>query len=116
MLQQHQLQEQQQQLHQQTSTLSSSYPPSSVATLIPGVSLTNAQQLISPYGGIGGTGGSGGGGNPGGIVIGSNNYGTTPVVSTTGSAVAPMSIMEMGHSRNSSNTSQVSCKVQLNEK
>uniref|UniRef100_A0A1B0FBK6 C2 NT-type domain-containing protein n=1 Tax=Glossina morsitans morsitans TaxID=37546 RepID=A0A1B0FBK6_GLOMM len=108
LLQQHQLQEQQQQLHQQTSTLSSSYPPSSVATLIPGVSLTNAQQLMSPYGGIGGTGGSGGGGNPGGIVIGSNNYGTTPVVSTTGSAVAPMSIMEMGHSRNSSNTSQLS--------
>ncbi|KAI9578812.1 hypothetical protein GQX74_009386 [Glossina fuscipes] len=109
LLQQHQMQEQQHQLHQQTSTLSSSYPPSSVASLIPGVSLTNAQQLMSPYGGIGGTGGNGGGGgNLGGIVIGSNNYGTTTVISTTGSAVAPTSIMEMGHSRNSSNTSQMS--------
>uniref|UniRef100_A0A1A9W0N6 C2 NT-type domain-containing protein n=1 Tax=Glossina brevipalpis TaxID=37001 RepID=A0A1A9W0N6_9MUSC len=111
LLQQQQLQEQQQQLQQQTSALSSSYPPSSAATLIPGVSLTNAQQLMAPYGGIGSTGGSGGGGGSslGGVgVIGSNNYGTTTVGSTTGSAIAPTSIMEMGHSRNSSNTSQMS--------
>ncbi|XP_013109357.1 uncharacterized protein LOC106088406 isoform X2 [Stomoxys calcitrans] len=109
----HHHQQQQQQQH-----LPSSYPPSSVATLVPGVSLTNAQQT---YGGIGGTGGSGGGGSGiggggvgvsvsvGGVgIIGSNNCGTTASISglTTSGATVPG--FEIGHSRNSSNTSQMS--------
>ncbi|XP_075149455.1 uncharacterized protein LOC142223451 isoform X2 [Haematobia irritans] len=118
--QQHQhQQQQQQQSNNQQQHLPSSYPPSSVATLVPGVSLTNAQQT---YGGIGGTGGSGGGGGVGsGIgslgsgggsvsvgIIGSNNCGTTASISglTTSGATVPG--LEMGHSRNSSNTSQMS--------
>lgn len=114
--QQQHLQQQQQQQQPQNNQqhLPSSYPPSSVATLVPGVSLTNAQQT---YGGIGGTGGSGGGGGgnmgvgggvSGGVgIIGSNNCGTTASISglTTSGATVPG--LEMGHSRNSSNTSQV---------
>ncbi|XP_058986117.1 probable serine/threonine-protein kinase DDB_G0267686 isoform X4 [Musca domestica] len=132
-LQQQQQSQQQQQQNNQQHLPSSSYPPppsssSSVATLVPGVSLTNAQQT---YGGIGGTGGSGGGGggvgSGGGLsgsiggggsigvgIIGSNNCGTTTTTSsiggvgglTTSGATVPG--LEMGHSRNSSNTSQMS--------
>ncbi|XP_073823951.1 uncharacterized protein isoform X5 [Musca autumnalis] len=119
--QQQQQHQQQQQQNNQQHLPSSSYPPSSssVATLVPGVSLTNAQQT---YGGIGGTGGSGGGGGGsvggsinvggGGIgvgIIGSNNCGTTASIGgglTTSGATVPG--LEMGHSRNSSNTSQMS--------
>lgn len=126
LLQQQQQQQTQQQQQQQTH-LPSSYPPSSVATLVPGVTLTNAQQML-PYGGIGGTGGSGGGGivvsglgggsgGSGSIgIIGSNNCGTTASISglstsaggSVSGGVGTVPGLEMGHSRNSSNTSQVS--------
>ncbi|XP_065358210.1 bromodomain-containing protein DDB_G0280777 isoform X2 [Calliphora vicina] len=111
-------QQQQQQHHQQQQPqthLPSSYPPSSAATLVPGVSLTNAQQML-PYGGIGGTGGSGGGGSGGSGsvavasigIIGSNNCGTTASISGLSTSGGTVPGLEMGHSRNSSNTSQMS--------
>lgn len=46
---------------------------------------------------------------PGLGIIGSNNYGTTgAAVGFSGNVVSTANLMEIGHSRNSSNTSQVS--------
>lgn len=93
------------------------------ATLMPGASLSNAPELSTVSSLGSGSGGGGGGGSGGSSIsssshlgiIGSNSSSNTAVAvgnssstATSATMIAPTSIMEVGHSRNSSNTSQVS--------